>query len=137
MAAMQEYINRYPSSEFRERAINVILETQVKLEKKGFENAKQYYKMKYYSAAVIALNNFKQNFPDSKYIEEAYYLALLAEYKLAEQSILSKQTERYRAVVDHYKEFLERYPESSFLKEAEKLYAESLDKVNSTKNTNS
>ena len=137
MAAMQEYINRYPNSEFRERAINVILETQVKLEKKGFENAKQYYKMKYYSAAVIAMNNFKQNFPDSKYIEEAYYLALLSEYKLAEQSILSKQAERYRAVVDHYKEFLERYPESSFLKDAEKLYAESLDKVNSTKNTNS
>jgi outer membrane protein assembly factor BamD len=137
MAAMQEYINRYPNSEFRERAINVILETQVKLEKKGFENARQYYKMKYYSAAIIAMNNFKQNFPDSKFIEEAYYLALLAEYKLAEQSILSKQADRYRAVVDHYKEFLERYPESTFLKDAEKLYAESLDKVNSTKNTNS
>lgn len=135
MAAMQEYINRYPNSEFRDRAVEVILSTQVKLEKKGFENARQYYKMKYYTAAIIALNNFKQNFPDSKYIEEAYYLVIQAEYKLAQQSILSKQSDRYRAVVDHYKEFLDRYPESGFLKEAGDLYAESLDKVNSLKIT--
>ncbi len=137
MAAMQEYINRYPTSAFRDRAIEVILSTQVKLEKKGFENARQYYRMKYYTAAIVAMNNFKQNFPDSKYIEEAYYLVILAEYKLAQQSYPSKQPERYRAVVDHYKEFLDRYPDSNFLKEAEKFYAESLDKVNTLKNTNS
>jgi outer membrane protein assembly factor BamD len=135
MAAMQQFINRYPNSEFRERAIEVILSTQVKLEEKGFENATQYYKMKYYTAAIVALNNFKQNFPDSKYIEEAYYLVILSEYKLAQQSFLSKQLERYQTVVDDYKEFLDRYPNSEFLKEAEKLYAESLDKVNSLKNT--
>src|SRR5690606_4902302 len=103
-----------------------------KLEKKGFENARLYYKMKYYKAAIVALNNFKDNFPDSKYIEEAYYLVILSEFKLAEQSLVSKQSERYKAVVDHYLEFLDRYPESSFLKDAEKLYAESLEKVNSS-----
>ncbi len=137
MAAMQSYINRYPNSEFHDRSLEVILSTQVKLEKKGFENARQYYKMKYYTAAIVALNNFKQNFPDSKYIEEAYYLVISAEYKLAQQSIQSKQPDRYRAVVDHYKEFLDRYPNSEFLKEAERFYAESLDKVNSLKHTNS
>jgi outer membrane protein assembly factor BamD len=137
MAAMQEYINRYPTSEFQARAVEVIQATQVKLEKKGFENAKQYYKMRMYTAAIIAMNNFKQNFPDSKFIEEAYYLVIVSEFKLAEQSVHSKQPERYRAVVEHYKEFLDRYPESGFLKDAEKLYAESLDKVNSLKNTNS
>jgi len=137
MAAMQQFINRFPNSEFRDRAIEVILSTQQKLEKKGFENARQYYKMKIYTAAVVALNNFKQNFPDSKFIEETYYLVILSEYKLAEQSIRSKQHERYRAVVDSYQEFLDRYPESTFLKDAEKLYAESLEKVNSLKTTNS
>ncbi len=137
MAAMQQFINRYPNSKFREQAVQVILTTQQKLEKKGFENARQYYKMKYYKAAIVALNNFKDNFPDSKYIEEAYYLVILSEFKLAEQSLASKQPERYKAVVDHYLEFLDRYPESSFLKDAEKLYAESLEKVNSSKTTNS
>jgi outer membrane protein assembly factor BamD len=135
MAAMQQFINRFPNSEFRDRAVEVILSTQQKLEKKGFENARQYYRMKLYTAAVVALNNFKENFPDSKYIEEAYYLVILAEFKMAEQSVMAKQSERYRAVVDHYQEFLDRYPDSSFLKDAEKLYAESLEKVNSLKST--
>jgi outer membrane protein assembly factor BamD len=137
MAAMQQFLNRYPNSTFRDRAVEVITTSQQKLEKKGFENARQYYKMKLYNAAVVALNNFKENFPDSKYIEEAYYLSILSEYNLAEQSIRSKQAERYAAVVEHYKEFVDRYPDSGFLKQAEKLYADSLDKVNSLKHTNS
>ena len=137
MASMQQFINRFPQSKFREQAVNVIETTQNKLEKKGFENARQYYKMKYYKAAIVALNNFKQNFPDSQYIEEAYYLVILSEYKLAQQSLQSKQSERYKAVVDHYLEFVDRYPESEYLKDAEKLYAESLEKVNSLKIANS
>lgn len=137
MAAMQQFINRYPNSQFRDRAVEVILTTQQKLEKKGFENARQYYRMKYYKAAIVALNNFKQNFPDSKYIEEAYYLVILSEFKIAEQSLQSLQPARYRTVVEHYQEFLDRYPESDYLKEAEKLYAESLEQINSSKSTNS
>jgi len=136
MAAMQEYLNRYPNSKFKDQASEVIILTQGKLEKKGFENARQYYKMRQYKAAIVALDNFKKNFPDSHYIEETYYLVIDAEYKLALQSIPSKQAERYKAVIEYYKEFLDRYPESKFLKDAEKLYADSLEKVN-TKNTNS
>jgi outer membrane protein assembly factor BamD len=136
MAAMQEFLNRYPNSKFKDQAIEVIFTTQEKLEKKGFDNAYQYYKMKLYKAAIVALTNFTNNFPDSKYLEEAYYLAIDAEYRLAEQSIRSKQGERYKSVIERYKEFLERYPNSGFLKDAQKMYSESLNKVN-TKNTNS
>lgn len=137
MTAMQEFLNRYPNSTFREKAIAVILDTQAKLEKKGFDNAYQYYKMRYYKAAIVALNNFKNNFPDSKHLEEAYFLVVDAEFRLAEQSIRSKQKERYQAVVEHYLEFLERFPDSKFIKDAEKLYVESLEKLNSLKNINS
>jgi outer membrane protein assembly factor BamD len=62
---------------------------------------------------------------------------VVAEYKLAQQSIYSKQIDRYKAVVEHYKEFIDQYPESKFLKDAEKMYGESLEKLNKTKNTNS
>lgn len=137
MAAMQEFLNRHPNSQFREKAIEVILTTQEKLEKKGFDNSRQYYKMRQYKAAIVALDNFKSNFPDSKYVEEAYYLVIDSEYKLAQQSIPSKQTERYKAVIESYQEFLDKYPDSKFLKDAEKLYAESIEKVKTLKNTNS
>lgn len=137
MAAMQEFLNRYPNSKFREKAVEVIFDTQAKLEAKGFANAYQYYKMRSYKAAIVALNNFKSNFPDSKYLEEAYYLVIDSEFRLAEQSIREKQQERYRAVVEHYKEFLDKYPESKFLKDSEKLYAESLEQLNLAKNNQS
>lgn len=138
MASMQEFLNRFPTSKYREQAVDVISTTQVKLEKKGFDNARQYVKMRSYKAAIVALKSFKDNFPDSKYLEESNYLIILSQFKLAEQSIYSKQPERYKEVVDNYKDFVDRYPESKFLKDAEKLYIESNAKITpSKKNTNS
>ncbi len=137
MAAMQEFLNRYPNSKFRDQAVDVIVATQEKLEQKGFDNAKQYFRMRMYKAAVVSLNNFKNNFPDSKHVEEAYFLVLLSQYRLAEQSIKTKQPERYKEIIENYKEFVDKYPSSAFLLEAEKLYSDSLDKLNKSKDNNS
>jgi outer membrane protein assembly factor BamD len=137
MASMQEFINRFPNSQFRDRAVEVIIVSQEKLEKKGFENARQYVKMRQYKAAIVAMENFRKNFPDSKYQEEANYLTLFSRFELAEKSITSKQRERYHEVVENYKEFIDRFPASKFLKDAEKLYIESTAKLSSLKNTNS
>ena len=136
MAAMQEFLNRYPNSKFRDQSIDVIVTTQKKLERKGFDNSYQYYRMRQYKAAIVAHNNFKDNFPDSEYLEQAYYLVIVSEYRLAEQSIYSKQEERYKGVVEHYKEFVDKYPSSPYLRDAEKLYAESLEKLNKWKINN-
>jgi outer membrane protein assembly factor BamD len=137
MTSMQEFINRYPTSKFKDQAIEVIFTTQLKLEKKGFENAKQYVKMRHYKAAIVAMDNFQKNFPDSKYIEEAKYLIIVSNFLLAEKSIYAKQHERYSQVLETYKDFIDRYPSSKFIKDAEKLYAESIEKLNTLKNTNS
>jgi len=136
MAAMQQFLNRYPNSKFRDQSIEVITTTQVRLEKKGFDNAYQYYKMRSYKASIVALENFIDNFPDSKYLERAYYLVIVSEYKLAEQSIYTKQLDRYKEVVEHYKEFVDKYPASTYLSDAEKLYASSLAKINKSKINN-
>jgi outer membrane protein assembly factor BamD len=136
MAAMQSFLNRYPTSSFKDQAVEVILDTQQKLEKKGFDNAYQYYKMRSYKAAIVALKNFIDNFPDSKYLERSYYLMIVAEFRLAEQSIYSKQLDRYKEVVEHYKVFVDKYPNSTYLEDAEKLYASSLEKVNKSKINN-
>jgi outer membrane protein assembly factor BamD len=137
MTSMQEFINRFPNSKFKDKAVDVIFKSQEKLEKKGFDNARQYVKMRSYKSAIVALKNFKDNFPDSKYLEESNYLILLSQFKLAEQSIDTKKKERYREVVENYKDFIDRYPESKFLKDAEKLYLESSAKITTLKNTNS
>ena len=133
MAFMQEFLNRYPNSKFRDQSLEVIYTTQDKLDQKGFDNARQYFKMRNYKAAVVALKNFQDNFPDSKHLEEARYLILVSTYRLAELSIFTKQRERYQEVVDTYIDFIDRYPSSLYLKDAEKMYEDSLEKLSKLK----
>jgi outer membrane protein assembly factor BamD len=133
MAAMQNFLNRYPGSQFLNRAVDVITVSQQKLEKKGFENAKQYLKLKMYEAAVISLDNFKKNFPDSKHLEEAAYLKVQAEFELAGVSIATKQLERFNTTLDYYKELVDNFPNSNYLKDAERYYTQSLERVNKLK----
>jgi len=137
MGAMQTYVNQYPYGKFAEKANEVIAATQQKLEKKGFDNARQYLKLKYYQAAVIAFENFKKGFPDSKYLEEITYLKVVAQYKLAQQSILSKQRERYASTVEFYKELVDNYPKSNFIKQVESYYSDSLEKLSKLKGNTS
>jgi outer membrane protein assembly factor BamD len=134
MNAMQVFLNKYPGSQFMNKAIEVITLSQEKLERKGFENAKQYLKLQMYKGAVVAFDDFKKNFPDSKYLEEAAYLKVVAEFELARVSVPSKQLERYSTTLEFYQELVDNFPNSGFLKEAQRYYSESLSQVNKLKN---
>ena len=125
--AIQNFINKYPYSEYSKGANNLIDELQVKLEKKSFENAKQYYKTRMYKSAIIALSNFENDFPDSNFNDECNYLKIVSQYLIAQNSFDDLKKERYKKVTDFYVEFIDKYPNSSFQKEAEKMYVESLN----------
>lgn len=129
LAAMQDFINKYPTSEFVDQAIGIIDEIQQRLELKGYNNAFQYYKLKYYAAAITAFENFKYEYPDSKLNEEADYYTILAQFDYAQQSIYSKQQERYTDVKEYYESFIDKYPESKYIKSAEKAYINALSKL--------
>jgi outer membrane protein assembly factor BamD len=137
MAAMQNFLNMYPSNTFQEKAVGVIANCQEKLERKGFEDVTLYLKLKQYKAAIVAMDGFRKNFPDSHYIEELLYKKIIAQHKLADQSITSKQLERYNLTLESYRELVDTYPNSTFLKQAEKLYSDSLEKANKLKPKNS
>jgi outer membrane protein assembly factor BamD len=142
MDAMQVFLNQYPDSRFRDKAVEVIVVSQEKLERKGFDNARQYLKLRNYQAALISFENFRKNFPDSKYNEEVAYLKVVAQYRLAEKSLSSLQSKRYRSVLELYKELVDTYPDSEFIKDAEKIYSSSMERIrtanaNETANKNS
>ncbi len=136
MTAMQTFLNQFPGSQFSDKATEVVASCQEKLEKKEFDNANQYLKQRYYQAAVISFSNFRKTFPDSRYLEHTAFLKVLAQFKLAQQSIYTKQLERYNATVEYYQELLESYPTSSYLKEAERFYTTSLNQINFIKSKN-
>ncbi len=132
--AIQRFINRYPYSEYKERAETVLAETRLKLEQKAYDNARLYYKLSQYKAAIIALDNFQADFPDSDFVEEISFWKLAAQFKLAEQSIQAKQRERYYTTIELYQTFVDRYPESKYVRDAESMYETSLDKVKQEQN---
>ena len=127
--AMQNFLNRYPKSEFRDEASQVIDEMQEKLETKAYEKAKQYQQLRMYTSAMVAFENFRKDYPDSEYNEEIYFLKIEAQFDYAEQSQYRRQKERYSNVKEFYEYFIDNYPESDYLKIAERYYAKSMENL--------
>ena len=135
IVALQGFINLYPQSKFVLQAESALDALQTKLERKAYETALLYYDLKkfmtgeYLKAALVAFDNFQNNYPDSEYMEEVRFLEIEATYKLAEVSITSKKRERYTTAIDFYESFIEDYPNGEYLRKAEKLYEDSLNQL--------
>ncbi|GAB3544657.1 outer membrane protein assembly factor BamD [Spirosoma fluminis] len=126
-SALQDFINAYPDSKYNTEATKLILDLRKKLERKAYEKAKLYYKtsgfnIASYKSSVIAINNFQKEFPDSEYNEELAYLKVDAEFSLAQNSLETKQKERYQEAINYYQTFVDKYPNSKYVKLSEKMY---------------
>ena len=127
--AMQNFLNKYTETEFSKQATAVIDELQQKLERKAYENAKQYHKLRIYTSALKAFENFGKSFPDSKFNEEISFLMIESQFDFAGKSLYQKQKERYTSVKVLYEKFIDTYPSSTYLKTAEKYYRISIEKL--------
>lgn len=134
ISALQDFINTYPESAFRSECSRYIIELRNKLELKAYEKTKLYYKISDFNlgslkSAVISIGNFHRDFPDSQYNEELSYLRVDAQHKLAKSSLPDKQKERYEELTKYYQAFVDKYPESSKVRDAEKLYSDGVEKL--------
>ena len=122
LESIQDFLNRYGNSKFKAETENMSQELQKKLENKAFESARLYYQLRYHQAAVVALTNFQLQFPASAFAEQASFLRLNAQYAWAQQSVESKQRERFLEVVNFYQQYIDTYPKSKNLKAAQDMY---------------
>ena len=120
---LQYFLDRYPNSEYTKEANELTLDLLTRLEKKDFEIAKQYDKIRDYQAAMKSLDNFLTNNPGSPFREEALYTRLHSAYEWAINSVESKKEERLNTAKEAYDNLLRAYPESKFKKEAENMLA--------------
>lgn len=119
MGMMQTFINTHPGSVRNKEATEIIDKCRAKLEQKEYRAAELYYNMGQYRAAAIAFTNLTNSYPESVKGEDYKLKTVKAYYKFAKMSIVEKQIERYEKVVDEYADFVDRYPESKLLKDAE------------------
>ena len=118
----QNFVVHYPKSDRIPKCNEQIDQLRGKLERKSYENAMLFYNMQDYRAAITCFNNHVKDFPGSEKVEEVTYLTIKSYYLLALNSIESKKQERFKAVVDTYFKFVDAFPKSTYLKDAEMVY---------------
>ena len=131
--AFQNYIELYPNSPRVKEANKCLDELRMKLIKKDYTNAYNYYKIGYYQAAHIALNNFINTYSDqTQYRQDAMYYIVLADYYYAEGSIEEKQKERWQNVVidyERYQALFENFTDKDKVEDLKKKYEYAKHKV--------
>jgi outer membrane protein assembly factor BamD len=121
------YLSRYPNSNRTSESIGYVDQLRNKLVEKSYEGAKLYYNLESYTAAIIALNNSLDDFPETEHREEIMFLILKSKFLLAKYSVVSKRIERYQSTVGEFYSFAGEFPESKFLGEATEIFENSND----------
>lgn len=127
LAKMQEYIDRYPESQNLNEANEITSNLRNKLERKAFENAKQFNTISDYKASIIALDNFISDFPGTPFKEEALYIKYDSAYLLAMNSVQNKMEERLNNAKVAYDKLIKFKSDTKYKNKADKMLA-SIDK---------
>jgi outer membrane protein assembly factor BamD len=131
LGMMQTFINTHPGSERNKEAQDIIDECNRKLEIKELKSAELYFNMGQYRAAAIAYTSLINNYPDSQKSDEYKLQIIKSFYKYASLSIQEKREERFVKVISEVQDFQDRYPESKFMKEAERYLTLSTNNIKS------
>ena len=127
---LQMFMEYFPQSSRKEEAQNMIFALQDKLVMKEYLSAKMYYNLgnylgNNYLSCVITAQNALKDYPYTNLREDLSILILRAKYEMAINSVDDKKPERYRETVDEYYAFINEFPESKYLKDAERIFQES------------
>lgn len=115
--AITEFMSRYPNSDKIDEFKEMLDILSDKLMEKSYQNAYTYFKIGRYKSAIVAFKNSLKQYPDTPRKEDIMYYTAVAAYRLAANSVESKQVDRYLAALDNYYSFIAEYPESKRCKE--------------------
>lgn len=118
---LQGFIDRFPDSKFLPEANASVKVLREKIEKKVFENAKQYNTISDFKSALVALDNFIIEFPGTPFREEAMYYKLDSAYNLAINSVPSKMEERLQNAKTAYSQLLKAFPSTKYKAQADDM----------------
>lgn len=134
LGSLQLFIDQNPNSQYVAEANKKIDELRARLLDKVYRNAKIFYMIGEYKAAMVACENAIENYPDMMHTSELAFYVVDAAYKLAKNSLVSVQVERYKTVLEKaaffYKENSQQ--NNAYLKsvqEIEKKTKKELEKI--------
>ncbi|MBL8003417.1 MAG: outer membrane protein assembly factor BamD [Flavobacteriales bacterium] len=122
----QNFLAFYPMSTLKDSCNTLIDQLRGKLERKDWENAKQYFRLRNYESASTALRNFARKWPNSRYREEALLTILRSDHDLAMNSVEQKRADRAAEGIRAFNNFADAFPESASMDEARRLHQDLL-----------
>ncbi len=128
-----EFIDFYPYSDKREEVYSMLEELRNRLAEKEYQSALLYYHLgsytgncvnggSNYEACIITAENTLKTYPYTSHREDLMMMILRARYRLANKSVAAKKEERYKETIDEYYGFKNEFPESKYIREADKIY---------------
>ena len=120
---LQEFIDTYPNSTYIAEANTVLKKLTDKIEKKIFENAKQYNTISDFKSALVAFDNFISDYPGTKFKEEALFYRLDSAYKLAVNSVPAKMQERLNVAKVAYSNLIKFNSNTTYKQNADEMLA--------------
>ncbi|MBQ5710925.1 MAG: outer membrane protein assembly factor BamD [Alistipes sp.] len=133
--AITEFQSRYPNSDKNDEFSEMLDILTERLMEKSYLNAYTYYKIGRYKSAIVAFKNSLKQYPESHRKEDIMYYTTVSAYRLAANSIESKQMDRYLATIDYYFSFISEFPESKYRKELENIVERSRDFIDKNRKT--
>ena len=124
---LQRFVETYPESKYRPEAEDMIYTMYDRLVEKELGTAELYFNMgnylgNNYRSSIIVAQNALRDFPYTKYREKLSMLVLKAKFQMAQESVVEKRDDRYRDAIDEYYAFKNEFPESTYMKEADKIF---------------
>jgi outer membrane protein assembly factor BamD len=118
----QAFVDQYPESARIDSCNRTIDRLRFKLERKDYEIVKLYYKLDDWKATIVSTKTFLKDYPSSEFSDEIYFMLINSYYLLATHSIQAKKAERLDGAIENYIKFVDLYPKSSYLSDAESVY---------------
>jgi len=120
MGMMQTFINTHPNSERNKEASEIIDICRQKLDEKDRGSALLYYDLGQFRAAGVAYARLLNDYPESALADEYKLMVIKSYFKFAELSVEDRKTERFEHVITEVNDFIDRFPDSKLLQEAER-----------------
>jgi outer membrane protein assembly factor BamD len=99
------------------------------MEVKSYESAKLYHRTQQFKSAVIAFENALKDFPDTPFRDEIQWLIVDSYFQYAELSTDRRKLERYNDTIEAFLTFVARFPESSYMDEAQAVHEKSINAI--------
>lgn len=131
---LQTFINTHPNSPRNKEATGLIDICRQKMEEKERLAAQLYFDVGQFRAAGVAYTSLLNNFPDAEKADEYKLMVIKSYFKFAELSVEEKKAERYEQVVTECNDFIDRFPDSKWVKEVERYISLSSNNIKNLSN---